>query len=295
MLITSFALSGCPRDFGDAVRETCAVDDDCENAVSYCLPAFEGDSLYDFCDQRGQVSSTVCPESWKDRTEKGMVRICDVDSDQDGIADVTLLDNYIYGKTETCGFFGDASDTSCGRLSITGLGDRAPCSAFPGLVDTDGVCLPPDWSNYTPSNNNNNNNNTSPDAGVTNRDSGTNNTSPDSGTNNNPVDSGTNNNPPDSGTNNNPPDAGVPAGPRLCTDVYSCFVMCIDSATDEPSFQACQGNCRRDESSTTTQLFNDLVICSNNNGCSITLGDSTDYSTCMDTNCMFEVDRCLSN
>ena len=62
-------------DIGDASNVTVI-----EVAVSQGDTVAEGDTLYDFC----QATFTVCPEEWKERTEKDMARICDVDTDGDG-------------------------------------------------------------------------------------------------------------------------------------------------------------------------------------------------------------------
>ena len=301
---------GCTKDLGTANRDTCITDNDCAIAASSCLPLGSGDTLKDYC-FRG------CPETWKNLDTKGMIFVCDVDSNGSGYADVQ--DDFVLnpGEDDECGFFaspGAMSNRSRGELVVNGLGEPAPCDAYPGLIESDGLCFPPLRDN--------NNNNSSTDAGVSGpsdtgstntqidagatvpTDSGTNNNPPDSGTNNNPPDSGTNNQSPDSGTNNQSPDSGTnnqspDSGtnnqpPVSCSEVYNCANDCIDTSVDGQSFRDCETNCALTLDPGALSLYDAVINCSNNN-CPITLGQRSSYESCMNSQCTNAVNLCLAN
>ena len=115
---------GCTR--GEAERATCVTDQDCVDqslpSGLSCLPVVAGETLNEFC----RTDSRFCPFHRHAPTMYAMPKICDVDRNADGVADVYALDQYqpVYHAN------GSIDD---GDLVIAGL-FRASCGSNPGMV-----------------------------------------------------------------------------------------------------------------------------------------------------------------
>lgn len=153
--VLSLGLSGCLDHLGTAVRTTCLTDNDCADTDLgvRCLPLVGGripyiSSLADHVHVWGAWKSNydLDSEFGVPETSIGVPKICDVDFDEDGIADVMVKDHFYFEyedkntsgskspKQESCGSAAWGSDELCGTLIVEGLTSEGPCDAYPGLV-----------------------------------------------------------------------------------------------------------------------------------------------------------------
>ncbi len=123
ILASSSGMIGCTK--GKAERQSCVTTSDCvakglPEALS-CLPLVPGATLNEFC----RTDSRFCPFHRHAPTMYAMPKICDVDTNGDGLADVYSVDQYqpVYHAN------GSLND---GELSVSGL-FRASCADNPGM------------------------------------------------------------------------------------------------------------------------------------------------------------------
>ena len=160
--ILSLGLSGCLDHLGTAVRTTCLTDSDCADTDLgvRCLPLDEGDTIlglrnYEIWDT-WEKDYNLAYSYPTPSTTIGMPKICDVDFDEDGVADVMVKDHFFLTSEvqDTTTERGECEQGDiCGELRIKGLGAEGPCDAYPGLVidntpsekrdTTSNRCLPP--------------------------------------------------------------------------------------------------------------------------------------------------------
>ena len=130
ILATSLLSSGCNK--GEAERLSCQTDLDCSNqnlsSALKCLPVTAGETLNDFC----RKDSRFCPFHRHAPTMYAMPRICDVDDNGDGLADVYLVDQY-------APVFHANGSLNAGELGISGL-FQASCGSAPGMTIAAWIC-----------------------------------------------------------------------------------------------------------------------------------------------------------
>lgn len=124
-------------DLGAAQRVPCLSDDDCasQGSQARCLALVEGDTLDDFCS-----AGPFCPESAVAPNFLSAPRICDLDEDDDGLADVYQRDGYeprFFGAGEVAGA---EAPLSGGHLEITGLFARGCEVCEEGQSRPDACC-----------------------------------------------------------------------------------------------------------------------------------------------------------
>ena len=86
LLISVYLIASCHEPRVADLRDPCRSDVDCELDLMSCLPLYAGEKLTSYCDR------APCPELngfERFSDQRAMVKVCDYDRDDDGLADVS--------------------------------------------------------------------------------------------------------------------------------------------------------------------------------------------------------------